>query len=75
MSNPTTTRDRKLAAMSQLIADQIGRKNLIIEFHFVFEVERGRDIERSSLPHCRFFSITDTNLDRDKMENTETDLH
>ena len=57
--------------LSQLIDDQIGRKNLIIEFHFVFEVERAG----SSLPHCRFFILTDTNLDRDKMENTETDLH
>ena len=27
--------------LSQLIDDQIGRKNLIIEFHFVFEVEQG----------------------------------
>ena len=73
MSNPTTTtRDRKLAAMSQLIADQIGRKNLIIEFHFVFEVERGGEIVP---PTLQIFSITDTNLDRDKLENTETDLH
>ena len=37
-SNPTTV-ERKLAAMSQLIADQIGRKNSIIEFHFVAEAE------------------------------------